>query len=1529
MAEEFDVLAKRLKNLYEYALSGTDGVKKYIIQICDDLRNGKLKKDLKRNKPAIDKIFKDLAFKIANPEFWKDDKNKIISGEHGGYVGKTADGLKIIKRDTNQSDRIYFVRYFNPENKKTYVRLLGYQLKGKRDEGWKKEVRNIKNRYRGEIFDVVESFKPDSSGGVLDFIDTDSHMIQTHGGYIWIRGEVDLTQNYIESLEHEANIIITDDQFRQIAKQTPLLIDGHAGTGKSIIIALRIAIHFANYDITPHDKRDEIIPNLLVVAYNQRVLKMIEHYAKFWIYKMIPENNQKYMKRIEYIPTLRLYHMLLNKNDNRNIIDPTKIESTKTFVNFYRFQTEFFSKLDDIGNVSAEQAWHFIRGILKGRELGWFGEEEIKSQDFGSVSGNPDSKVPRRATDKMPLELIELLITIHKKYEHWRKENNFLDDIDLVRRSLGAIKKDDSLTEDFIAKFHTVLIDEGQDLTIVEFKLLTYLLKEYSDKVNIVVGGDPLQTINPTGFSWESLETFITQKVIEDSGKKKFDINPSRMLVSHRMPKPLVDFSNVIISARANVSNEKISPMKALDELSNEGQITRVAYNVDDEAERELMNEFIASALGSDIGTIIWARDSKELEYLKGKDSTITSLADMKNDDDLMNEDIHSIESVKGLEFETVILYRFGDLSDNFEELINTSMSDNTQVNDEETYERLYFLNRLFIASTRSKKNLIIIDSDDSMENSWNETLWKGKAHNTLPIVDFVELFKTPPTLIKAENYYQKGLETGNTDLLHKALASAKQCTESPQKTELLKNIEITTLELETNSYLISDEVKAVKRDRLIQLYEETGDLEKAIYERIILERWNIIYDKYKSKKKKFPLAWTIAAFKSTEDPKYRDTLIDIYSKHIKHILNAEAKGTIEKTFRRICRENLQQMDEKRLKKIHERFDWDEWIEILSPSWSEKGNKEENDQKSKSFLARMRIKFGSKRSEWKDNVEMMILNIEINNPDSQDRVKADIIRKLAEKGDTNAVKKAIRSIFKEKEISVTSKKWLTIQRYLESVSDDLEEASNERNKLISRVNDLCALLRLNNEEFAPIQEVESWLGALNVINKIRKNQDINSNGMQEISFIKGDGDIYNGFKTILSMDNQKVQSLVKYLITILVKSNAKRRGFIAWDWNNIEKVLNFFESNKNLNIDTSDLYERILDTIANTSKQVFSSEMIRFILKSTDEERYNRTPRKTRMVNSLQQLFETHGWYEWYWKYPGTLYPWLLGSFKDDNKSGIPYKNKLQFHLMVRNWKDDKDTQEISDLEALCKLPGYASKELQIEIKKAAGYDDERLTNDMIQTMDIVKLRSLSNELVSNVLFENDFDLNSISWVNNNWFCDLVTHIPKHDKKIKDILKNVIFFSIYSDSFASMVLNLFPQKIETMDNPLHESLLDNFWKNATKKLDERIQLVFNNSPFWELMRRDGNELSGAMALPTKYSKKYNFSINALAVIDVLTYMSKYTNDKNRANYLKNIGILSKSISRKDELKEALFSTDLFNNVFVEEPELLQSAKELF
>ena len=69
-----DRFTKYLKNVYETALSGADGEKRYILQVCDVLRQNKLKKDLKENKKSIDKIFKDLAFKITNPDFGRTTK---------------------------------------------------------------------------------------------------------------------------------------------------------------------------------------------------------------------------------------------------------------------------------------------------------------------------------------------------------------------------------------------------------------------------------------------------------------------------------------------------------------------------------------------------------------------------------------------------------------------------------------------------------------------------------------------------------------------------------------------------------------------------------------------------------------------------------------------------------------------------------------------------------------------------------------------------------------------------------------------------------------------------------------------------------------------------------------------------------------------------------------------------------------------------------------------------------------------------------------------------------------------------------------------------------------------------------------------------------------------------------------------------------------------------------------------------------------------------------------------------------------
>ena len=136
-------------------------------------------------------------------------------GRHGGYVGKTGDGLKIIK-DVNRSDRVYLLDTTTLKIKKLR-QAIGISTKGERKLEWQHEVKEIKGDTGGNFL-VCERIFPDSSGGQLEHITEDSHILQTHGGYI-SDGEVDLTENYIDALEHEANIIITDDQFRQIAKQ--------------------------------------------------------------------------------------------------------------------------------------------------------------------------------------------------------------------------------------------------------------------------------------------------------------------------------------------------------------------------------------------------------------------------------------------------------------------------------------------------------------------------------------------------------------------------------------------------------------------------------------------------------------------------------------------------------------------------------------------------------------------------------------------------------------------------------------------------------------------------------------------------------------------------------------------------------------------------------------------------------------------------------------------------------------------------------------------------------------------------------------------------------------------------------------------------------------------------------------------------------------------------------------------------------------------------------------------------------------
>ena len=255
-------------------------------------------------------------------------------------------------------------------------------------------------------------------------------------------------------------------------------------------------------------------------------------------------------------------------------------------------------------------------------------------------------------------------------------------------------------------------------------------------------------------------------------------------------------------------------------------------------------------------------------------------------------------------------------------------------------------------------------------------------------------------------------------------------------------------------------------------------------------------------------------------------------------------------------------------------------------------------------------------------------------------------------------------------------------------------------------------------------------------------------------------------------------------------------------------------------------------------------------------------------------------------------------------------------------------TPPSDDLVFLAEKEGFAKPELRLEVKKAKGYDEDDMINDFILQMDINDLRGKKVSKVNKSIDSFEGDYESIMWKNNNWFSSNFNTIKTKKYPNKDVKKQIIHYSIFSDSFAQMVLELFPAKEDKADLSCAKDLLGNFWTSVSNGLNSVIQTVFNESRFWEKMLMNGS-LGDCLNPPTRKGKD-NFDVYSLAVIDVLTMFCKIKNKIGViAPILKDIGLLEiKSFATTEDLCDAIFKTKLFTIVFNEFPDLVESAKEL-
>ena len=175
--------------------------------------------------------------------------------------------------------------------------------------------------------------------------------------------------------------------------------------------------------------------------------------------------------------------------------------------------------------------------------------------------------------------------------------------------------------------FDEIIIDECQDLTYLEFQMLVRLCIRH-DVRRITIAGDPLQTLNPTGFDWSRIKAmFVRLSALESFFK---DIQIQSFHKNYRSQGSIVEFANAIQRHRSHITkNSDIIRMIPAKESGDRAAL--ILYNPKDPSHVEATHKILMNSERSATSVVVWAKDDAEvLQMLRGEsddvDPILTSL---------------------------------------------------------------------------------------------------------------------------------------------------------------------------------------------------------------------------------------------------------------------------------------------------------------------------------------------------------------------------------------------------------------------------------------------------------------------------------------------------------------------------------------------------------------------------------------------------------------------------------------------------------------------------------------------------------------------------------------------------------------------------------------------------------------------------------------------------------------------------------------------------------------------------------------
>ena len=496
----------------------------------------------------------------------------------------------------------------------------------------------------------------------------------------------------------KAGLLLTKEQEAILHIEPPLIINGAAGSGKTLLLCYRLADSIHN--------GGESRNRLAFLSYNSRLVERARQDTGEVLRGRF--RSTRGLEGVNFSP-MREFLLSYVKDQGRY--------KSENYISFGRFKEHFenFGRGDaTVRGVSSEKAWHGIRSLLKGACL--------------PPIYPPLSKLEyeRLARSRKEFSYDEF-DTVYRIGEWYQKqlieEKGLWDDQDLAWDALKSIIEAKTFSTNF-ALYDQIFCDEAQDLTQLEFRTLMELCKPplESEGFQIVMAGDPLQTINPTGFRWNIVRNEIF-RVLHGSVVQFRELGEN-----FRSDKRIVDFANEVQDIRGIYLDQPITPQEGFVEEGEMPQVITLASASDAETIRRKLGE-----LPPESAVIVWPEEKDQVSLLCDTEQAL-GMVDRQLD-------LYSVSEAKGLEFRLVVLYKIGSSTDAMSHRSYLGLKQMTKqkpsIKDE--ISLLYFLNRLYVALTRAKLYLVIVDTQEGLDRFWS--LWK----------DFLDVVPQDKTRVIAE----------------------------------------------------------------------------------------------------------------------------------------------------------------------------------------------------------------------------------------------------------------------------------------------------------------------------------------------------------------------------------------------------------------------------------------------------------------------------------------------------------------------------------------------------------------------------------------------------------------------------------------------------------------------------------------------------------------------------------------------------------------------------------------------------------